>query len=50
MIGASDLSTSRSFEGCEIYEICENFLELDATIPVLAAIASSWFPGLAFDF
>lgn len=38
MIGASDLSTSLCCEGCEI---CENFLELDATIPVLAAIASS---------
>lgn len=38
MIGASVLSTSLSFEGCEI---CEIFLELDATIPVLAAIASS---------
>jgi hypothetical protein len=41
VIGASDLSTSLSFEGSEICKICENFLELDATIPVLAAIASS---------
>ena len=38
MIGASDLSTSLSFEG---FETCKNVLELDSKIPVLAPLASS---------